>query len=119
MATKLYVSCIFKTTNVLRFTSMLRPSGARRGILKIPGVEEDVGLVGIHWQGRFIELVPWNAEVSWEVDPWGRWKVSPLSTWLHITKHTQEEHVVVGIETTHLHLPTFIRQARKLLLQAK
>ena len=44
--------------------------------MKLPGVEEDVGLIGIHWQGRFIELVTWNSEVRWEVDPWGRWKVS-------------------------------------------
>ena len=51
-------------------------AGARRGILNIPGVEEDVGLIGIHWQGKFIELVPWNAEVSWEIAPWGQWKVS-------------------------------------------
>ncbi|DBB03967.1 TPA: hypothetical protein ACH3X1_013035 [Trebouxia sp. C0004] len=48
--------------------------GARRGILNIPGVEEDVGLIGIHWQGKFIELVPWNAAVSWEIAPWGHWK---------------------------------------------
>ncbi|DBA67375.1 TPA: hypothetical protein ACH3X2_001667 [Trebouxia sp. C0005] len=48
--------------------------GARRGILNIPGVEEDVGLIGIHWQGKFIELVPWNSTVSWEIAPWGQWK---------------------------------------------
>lgn len=50
-------------------------TGARRGILKLPGVEEDVGLIGIHWQGRFIELVPWTASVNWHVAPWGSWKV--------------------------------------------
>ena len=38
--------------------------GARRGILQLPGVEEDVGMVGIHWRGQFIELVPWNGEVQ-------------------------------------------------------
>ncbi len=37
--------------------------GARRGVLNLPGVEEDVGLIGIHWRGRFIELVPWNGSV--------------------------------------------------------
>jgi hypothetical protein len=35
--------------------------------------EEDVGLIGVSWEGRFIELVPWNAELEWDVDPWGRW----------------------------------------------
>ena len=38
--------------------------GARRGILQLPGVEEDVGMIGIHWRGQFIELVPWNGEVQ-------------------------------------------------------
>lgn len=55
----------------------MHPAGARRGILKLPGVEEDVGLIGIHWQGKFIELVPWNAGVTWEIEPWGQWKVKP------------------------------------------
>ena len=50
--------------------------GARRGlVLGLPGLEEDVGLIGVHWQGRFIELVPWSAEVEWQVEPWGKWWV--------------------------------------------
>ncbi|KAK9823665.1 hypothetical protein WJX72_004524 [[Myrmecia] bisecta] len=49
--------------------------GARRGLLQLPGVEEDVGMIGVHWQGKFIELVPWNGEVQWEVEPWGKWRV--------------------------------------------
>ncbi|CAK0735183.1 hypothetical protein CVIRNUC_000540 [Coccomyxa viridis] len=49
--------------------------GARRGLLQLPGVEEDVGMVGIHWRGQFIELVPWNGEVQWDVEPWGSWRV--------------------------------------------
>ncbi len=59
-------------------TSFGGAAGARRGILNIPGIEEDVGLIGIHWQGKFIELVPWNAAVSWEIAPWGQWKVRPI-----------------------------------------
>jgi len=38
-------------------------TGARRGVLNLPGIEEDVGLIGIHWRGQFIELVPWNGSV--------------------------------------------------------
>ncbi|EIE26754.1 tocopherol cyclase [Coccomyxa subellipsoidea C-169] len=49
--------------------------GARRGLLQLPGVEEDVGMVGIHWKGQFIEMVPWNGDVQWEVEPWGRWRI--------------------------------------------
>ncbi|KAK9835048.1 hypothetical protein WJX81_007145 [Elliptochloris bilobata] len=54
--------------------------GARRGVLNLPGVEEDVGLIGIHWRGRFIELVPWNGSVSWEVAPWGSWRIFARSS---------------------------------------
>ena len=27
-------------------------------------------------QGKFLELVPWNGEISWEVAPWGSWHIS-------------------------------------------
>lgn len=37
--------------------------------------EEDVGLIGVTYGDQWIELVPWNAEVEWDVDPWGRWWV--------------------------------------------
>ena len=32
--------------------------------MQLPGVEEDVGMIGIHWRGQFIEMVPWNGEVQ-------------------------------------------------------
>jgi tocopherol cyclase len=48
--------------------------GARRGLLGVPGLEEDVGLVGITLPGgRFIELTPWTGDVEWSADEWGRW----------------------------------------------
>ncbi|KAK9841356.1 hypothetical protein WJX74_004431 [Apatococcus lobatus] len=50
--------------------------GARRGVLNLPGVEENVGLIGVHWKGKFLELVPWNGEIKWEVSPWGSWHIS-------------------------------------------
>jgi len=37
--------------------------------------EETVGMVGIHYQQRFYEFVPWNAVVEWLVHPWGDWSV--------------------------------------------
>ncbi|GFR52594.1 hypothetical protein Agub_g15190, partial [Astrephomene gubernaculifera] len=57
--------------------------GARRGLLVgLPGVEEDVGLLGLHLPphlagggGEFVELVPWNSELEWEVSPWGSWRL--------------------------------------------
>ena len=41
----------------------------------MPGLEEDVGLIGIHHPGGFINLVPQVAHVEWEVAPWGSWRV--------------------------------------------
>ena len=49
--------------------------GARRGLLNLPGVQEDVGLIGIHHQGKFYELSPKDSTVSWNVDSWGRWVI--------------------------------------------
>jgi hypothetical protein len=42
-------------------------AGATRGILGLPGIEEDVGMIGLHHAGVFYELVPWTGEVQWEV----------------------------------------------------
>jgi tocopherol cyclase len=48
--------------------------GARRGLLNVPGIEEDVGMIGVHLpDGTFLEMVPWNGTVEWSADPWGRW----------------------------------------------
>ena len=54
--------------------SMLRGvAGARRGILGLPGVREDVGIIGIHHNGQFIEIVPSGGLLKWDVSPWGRY----------------------------------------------
>lgn len=50
-------------------------SGARRGLLNLP-IDEEVGLVGLHWGDQFHEFVPWKGDVRWEVAPWGSWKVT-------------------------------------------
>lgn len=48
--------------------------GARRGLLGVPGLEEDVGMIGIHLPGgKFLELTPWTGDVEWSADEWGRW----------------------------------------------
>ena len=47
--------------------SMARTAGAKRGVKALPGVEEDVGMIGLHWGGTFIELVPWTGRVTWQV----------------------------------------------------
>ncbi|MDX2256217.1 MAG: tocopherol cyclase family protein [Pseudanabaenaceae cyanobacterium bins.39] len=45
------------------------------GIRKVLGLEESVGMVGVHHRGQFYEFVPWNSRISWQVMPWGCWSV--------------------------------------------
>lgn len=46
--------------------------GGRRGVL---WWMESVAMIGIHYQGKFYEFVPWNSEVKWNIQPWGRWQM--------------------------------------------
>lgn len=32
--------------------------------------------IGVHYGGSFYEFVPWNGSVSWEISPWGFWRMS-------------------------------------------
>lgn len=50
----------------------LTAAAGRRGA---PWGIEEVGAIGIHYRGRFYEFVPWNAEISWQVEPWGHWQM--------------------------------------------
>ncbi len=47
--------------------------------LPLLGGTEDVALVGVHYKGTFIELVPWRGRVSWDIAPWGSWRISAAS----------------------------------------
>ncbi len=44
--------------------------------LPLLGGTEDVALVGVHYKGSFLEFVPWKGSVSWEIAPWGSWRVT-------------------------------------------
>jgi tocopherol cyclase len=46
---------------------------------------ESVAMVGIHHEGRFYEFVPWNGTVTWEIAPWGYWKMQAHSRDLQVT----------------------------------
>ncbi|MGG6238531.1 tocopherol cyclase family protein [Nodosilinea sp. AN01ver1] len=48
----------------------LTAGGGRRQVL---GWMESVAMVGVHYGGQFYEFVPWNARVTWHIDPWGYW----------------------------------------------
>ncbi|HLP91388.1 MAG TPA: tocopherol cyclase family protein [Nostocaceae cyanobacterium] len=50
----------------------LTAGGGRRGVL---WWMEEVAMIGIHYQGKFYEFVPWNAQVNWHIQPWGRWQM--------------------------------------------
>lgn len=54
----------------------LTAGGGRRQVL---AWMESVAMVGIHYRGQFYEFVPWNGTVTWEVSPWGVWKMQASS----------------------------------------
>ncbi|VEP18178.1 conserved hypothetical protein [Hyella patelloides LEGE 07179] len=45
------------------------------GIRQILWWSEAVGLIGIHYQGKFYEFAPWNSQINWDIKPWGEWKM--------------------------------------------
>jgi len=46
------------------------------GIRKLPfGKEEELGMIAIHYKGRFYEAVPWKGNVEWNVSTWGEWSL--------------------------------------------
>lgn len=51
----------------------LTAGGGRRGVL---WWMESVAMIGLHYQGKFYEFVPWNSQVHWEIEPWGRWQMA-------------------------------------------
>jgi tocopherol cyclase len=49
------------------------------GIRQVLWWQEEVALIGIHHQGKFYEFAPWNSQVSWQIDPWGKWQLQGKS----------------------------------------
>ena len=50
----------------------LTAGGGRRGVL---WWMESVAMIGLHYQGKFYEFVPWNSKVTWNIEPWGSWQM--------------------------------------------
>ena len=50
------------------------------GIRKVLWWDEEVALIGIHYQGKFYEFAPWNSQVSWQIEPWGQWQIKGVSS---------------------------------------
>jgi len=76
----------------------LTAGGGRRGVL---WWLESVAMVGIHYKGKFYSFMPWDADVHWDIAPWGRW---------HMQAHNQHFSVELVATTnrpgTRLRAPT-------------
>lgn len=49
------------------------------GIREVLWWQEEVALIGIHYQGKFYEFAPWNSQLSWQIEPWGQWQLQGKS----------------------------------------
>lgn len=54
--------------------------GAERGLLQFPGLKENVGLIGVHHEGKFYELNVKESAIHWKVSPWGTWYIEGSSS---------------------------------------
>ena len=76
----------------------LTAGGGKRGVL---WWMESVAMIGLHYRGKFYEFVPWNSQVSWDIQPWGKWEMS--------AKNDQHEVKLIGTTSlpgTPLRAPT-------------
>ena len=64
------------------------------GTRKLPaGQKESLGMVSVHYNGKFYEAVPWTGTMEWEVSPWGSWILKG-----RCTKGTRPFEVVIVAE---------------------
>ncbi len=49
---------------------------AAGGVRDVLFLKENVGLIGIHYQGEFYEFLSTKTAFSWTVDPWGYWHLT-------------------------------------------
>jgi len=63
--------------------------GGKRQVL---GREETVGLVGLHWAGKSITLTSLQAAVTWQVTPWGSWRMTMADHRYRIVLQGQAQH---------------------------
>ncbi len=67
----------------------LTAGGGRREVL---WYTESAALIGIHYQGKFYEFVPWNSEVSWQIQPWGNWQMQASNPEYEVTLTGTTDH---------------------------
>jgi tocopherol cyclase len=76
----------------------LTAGGGRRGVL---WWMESVAMIGVHYEGKFYEFVPWNASVHWEIKPWGYWRMTAENA-----EYTIEVIGITDLPGTPLRAPT-------------
>ena len=76
----------------------LTAGGGRRGVL---WWMESVAMVGVHHKGIFYEFAPWNAQVHWEIQPWGHWRM-----WAENSQFTVELTGTTDLPGTPLRAPS-------------
>ncbi|XP_020518284.1 probable tocopherol cyclase, chloroplastic isoform X1 [Amborella trichopoda] len=54
----------------------LTAAGGTRKLVGLTETFEDVALIGVHYDGKFYEFVPWTSTVKWKIAPWGYWYMS-------------------------------------------
>jgi tocopherol cyclase len=72
--------------------------GGRRGVL---WWMESVAMIGIHYRGKLYEFAPWNSQVSWNIEPWGKWTMR--------ARNSQFEVELIGTTNTpgnYVRIPT-------------
>lgn len=75
---------------------------AAGGIRQVLGHSESVGMVGLHYQGRFYEFVPWNGHVSWQISPWGHWRIwaEQSDYTVELIGHTEAPGIPIRVPTS-------------------
>ncbi len=46
---------------------------AAGGIRQVLNWQESVGIIGLHYQGKFYQFGRKNSQLSWQIKPWGSW----------------------------------------------
>jgi len=69
------------------------------GIREVLWWQEEVALIGIHYQGKFYEFAPWNSQVTWHIEPWGNWKLQGKSPQYQVTLTGETDHLGTFVRT--------------------
>lgn len=76
----------------------LTAGGGRRQVL---WWMESVGTIGIHYRGKFYKFVPWNAQICWQIEPWGKWQMQAINSEFEV-----EISGITDREGTYVRVPT-------------